>query len=116
MTDFSKIQQKIVLIINSVLGGFAGLIGLMLILAVITYLIKISMFADDHVKKLKYLNAIKWVFISFIGILIVWSISGLVIHSIQSSFDNNMAQGEENSANELYKRLNEAFSSGKGSK
>lgn len=117
MTDFTRIQNKIVVVINSVLGGFAGLIGLLLVITIITYFIKISIFADDHVKKMRYLNAIKWVFISFLGILIVWSISGLVINIIQTNLNepviNDSLVSTKDKVNEISKIVEEVLKTSK---
>lgn len=117
MTDFTRIQNKIVVVINSVLGGFAGLIGLLLVITIITYFIKISIFADDHVKKMRYLNAIKWVFISFLGILIVWSISGLVINIIQTNLNepviNDSLVSAKDKVNEISKIVEEVLKTSK---
>lgn len=83
--DLGDLPDRILKILNTVMGAFAGIVGMALVICAILYFIKLSFVANDYTKKRKYLNALKWVLISFIGIILIWSISGVVIQIIKNN-------------------------------
>ncbi|MDZ7293339.1 Mbov_0395 family pilin-like conjugal transfer protein [Mycoplasmopsis pulmonis] len=80
--NLQSAARQISTTINGVFGAFSGLIGLALIIMAIYYFVKLSTKADNPEEKRKYLNAIRWVGLSFIAILVIWAISGFVVGSL----------------------------------
>ncbi|MHA3838788.1 Mbov_0395 family pilin-like conjugal transfer protein [Mycoplasma sp. VS1572C] len=84
-TGITQIAQQVQTYANIILGALAGLFVLAMAVICALAFYKGAKSEDENERK-KQLDKVKWVFIGFIAILIIWALIGAITGIMQSAF------------------------------
>ncbi|MFV8417950.1 Mbov_0395 family pilin-like conjugal transfer protein [Mycoplasma sp. B6400] len=93
-TGISQIAQQVQTYANIILGALAGLFVLAMAIICAIAFYKGAKSEDENERK-KQLDKVKWVFIGFIAILIIWALTGAITGIMQNAFMNGTGSKAE---------------------
>ncbi|WLP85210.1 Mbov_0395 family pilin-like conjugal transfer protein [Mycoplasma seminis] len=98
-TGISQVASQVQTYANIILGALAGLFVLAMAIICAIAFYKGAKSEDENERK-KQLDKVKWVFIGFVAILIIWALTGAITGIMQTAFMNG---GGTSSSAELMK-------------